>query len=731
MSQASSLLSTYLHPTIQTVEDLVYRTKSLLGSPVQDDEMTDGQWLEIVSDALENYTAWGAGAKEEYLIFCSNQYRRGCGVKLDDLIQVGCNAQFCNQTVVVSSVTSDYWECDLLDTKTAYLSVSPFVYPTDFDINDPNSVKFDGISGQKVRVYFDPKNPWNASNVCNADCVTINPVSSQYAQLTVNSNLTGLILDFLNDPILDDYTSLIPEDVTDPLSAIPILSLNDNISGLPLSYFDLSAFYPPTTYDHPPMEACVDICGGYGYIYPQCNVSNIDACAPLSSHYRISPTYNHVLTSLVLTAYTISDSSNSVEFSAISGYFDLFCDACNCSCSIQTSYNTYSSAILATEDMFTLVTEDYNFLALANSQTSSITFEVVQNVISGSDGVIWPMSSLNISDASHIILYNIPSCVNDGLIPLDLNNGIYPTITLCNTAVCTEGPMYLEKVQFVKDYRPPVEILYDSCDDCPTWANNGFTFSRSISSHVDCVRSTPEKVKVDVSFYSKNLRTEVGEVSTYYSSKYDALLNRARKVYGVFSMDNANSSGSFGGFGGDMLFNFDYALLASTFGYNMQGSRINAGMGYDLVTYHLARSFVENTKRLLRNVSYTWDEHTQYLKIQPEPPINLQADAGSDGTCCDSAIIQSSHSQCYMVGVYLEAPVQELLSAYWVKEYVLARAKQVLGTMRAKYSNVSLYGGASFDAASLLQEGNKRIEELMKELRQDNFFTVPSQFFVG
>jgi hypothetical protein len=84
-----------------------------------------------------------------------------------------------------------------------------------------------------------------------------------------------------------------------------------------------------------------------------------------------------------------------------------------------------------------------------------------------------------------------------------------------------------------------------------------------------------------------------------------------------------------------------------------------------------------------------------------------------------------------MVGVYLEAPVQELLASYWVREYVLARAKQVLGTMRAKYSNVSLYGGAGFDAASLLQEGSKRIEELMKELRQDNFYTAPASFFCG
>ncbi len=37
--------STYLTSSIQTIADLVYRTKTLLGYPIVTDEMTDAMWL--------------------------------------------------------------------------------------------------------------------------------------------------------------------------------------------------------------------------------------------------------------------------------------------------------------------------------------------------------------------------------------------------------------------------------------------------------------------------------------------------------------------------------------------------------------------------------------------------------------------------------------------------------------------------------------------------------------
>lgn len=711
MSEASSLLSTYLHPTIKTIEDLVFRTKSLIGFPVQDDELTDAQWVEIISEALENYTTWGGGAKEEYLIFCSNQYRRGCGVKLDDLVSVGCNTQYCNQTVVFSSVTSEYWNCDHIQTTTGYLSVSPFIYPSYLNINDPASVEFSGVSGQTLKITFDPKNPWDAQHVCNANCLVINPISSQAEYVITNSNLTGLALDFLNDPRLFEYVDILATDEEYDISNVPISSLSiEQISALPISYFDLSAFYPPTYFTHPPMEACVEICNGLGYIYPRCDLENISACDALSAQYKISPSYDHIITTIPITSISFTQTQDDIDWDFINNYLFEICQQFSSSCSCETI-----SAISG---------EDVTFIS-----------SVVMNIISGADNKIWPISSLDVTNATHVILNNIPICVTDGVIPLTENNGIYSTINLCNTALCTDGKMYLENIQFVYDYKPPVEVLYDNCNTCKEWVGNGFQFNYHEFNPEYCSRMTPKKVPIDVSFYNRQLVTEVGEVSSLVSSKYDNLLNRPRKVYGVFSMDNANAMGSFGGFGGDMLFNFDYALLASTFGYNLQGSRINAGMGYDLVTYHLARSFVENTKRLLRLVSYTWDERTQYLKIHPEPPLAMQADSNGEFTCCDGTpnidIANARGNQCYMVGLYLEAPIEELLSTYWVREYTLARAKQVIGTIRAKYTNGKLMDGTWFDANSLLTEATTKIEKLMDELRKENYFIAPPSLFIG
>ena len=153
--------STFLSPIINNYADLVYRCKSLLGFPIQNDELTDAQWAVIIDEALENYTTWGGGSKEEYLIFCANMYKQGCGVKLDDLISVGCNSQYCNVTTVVSAVTSLVTTYDLIDTKSAFLSVTPFSYPSFVDNTNPYSIAYSGdvhCSSHTIGVYYSPNN---------------------------------------------------------------------------------------------------------------------------------------------------------------------------------------------------------------------------------------------------------------------------------------------------------------------------------------------------------------------------------------------------------------------------------------------------------------------------------------------------------------------------------------------------------------------------------------------
>lgn len=688
--------STALNGRITSYADLVYRTKSLLGWPSTPVELTDVQWAHIIDKAVEDFTEFEGNREEEYLVFCSNLYKRGCGVKLDELLPVACNTQHCFQTIATETVTSTYLNCEDIQTTTAYLSVTPFEYPTEYNFLDPLSVAYSGTSGQNFYLYFDPTNPWNATNVCEANCVTINPVSSQYFQLSSNPNLSAHIFDFENSAVLETILSAISSEIIGyEFNAVPLSGLGVNLSAIPINYFNLSAFYPEDILFGPPVQACINIGKGSGYVYPNCDTSLISSCVALTAQYGISPTVTYILTSDIISSIDIALSS--VNFSAVSSYYTGYCEECNCNCELLSTFT---------------------------ESTSSYHFELFSPYISASTGIVWDLSARDVSDATHLRLYGVPSCTTDGSIPLNSNNGILGTFTLCNTAFSTNGPMTLDKVQFFKDNKPPVEILYDQ--NC-AWTNNGFTFSYYNSAHNECVRPTPKKVKVDVSFKNCSTVTEVGVVSTVVDGGYDDVLNRRRKVLGVFAADNAGQGGYFGG-GGDLLFNFDYALLASTFGYDLMGSRNNLGkQGYDLLTYHMAKDFVDHSKKMLRYVSYQFNARTQYLKITPEPAGTT---FGFETSCCGSGTMQMGN-QCYVLGVYIEPTVETLLSTYFIKEYVLALAMVTLGRIRSTFGGVTLYGGATLEGSQLVEKGEAKVEKLLAELRDEYRYSSPMGFYVG
>lgn len=627
--------STYLNSRIENYADLVYRVKSLLGYPNAPVEITDEQWCHIIDKAVEDFTEFEGNREEEYLVFCSNSYVRNCGVKLDDLISVGCNEQNCSITTVVEEVTSTTQTCDILGTSTAYLSTTPFAYPTQYNYLNPNALPYSGLSGQNFYLYFDPENPWDATGVCGANCVTINPLSSRWYLLSGNSNLSAITFDFVNNPILSAVLSSVSYDVEEyGFVDVPLSALGSSLSAIPIVYYPLSAFYPEDTITGPEVSACINIGMGKGYIYPNCDLTRINTCSALTAQYGISP-----------------------------------------------------------------------------SETD-----------------VWPNSSLDFSSATHVRFYGVPSCTTDGSIPLDSNDGILGTFTLCNTAFSTNGPITLNRVQFFNDNKPPSEILYDQ--NC-SWDNNGFTFSYYNSSYGECVRHTPTRIPVDVTFANCTTITEIGTVSSTVSSNFDAFINRKRKILGVFNADTSSQGGYFGG-GGDLLFNFDYALMANTFGYDLLGNRNVLGkQGYDLLTYHMARSFVEHSKKILRYVSYQFNPKTQYLKIMPEPAAATNLTNSSCSSGCNTAIMNPMSTQCYIVGVYLEPKVEHILSSYFIKEYVLALAMITLGRIRSTYGGVTLYGGATLTGDQLLQEGKEKAEKLLQELRDEMRYSAPPSFFIG
>jgi hypothetical protein len=692
--------STALNPRIETYADLVYRTKILLGWPAVPIEMTDEQWAHIIDKAVEDFTEFEGNRIEEYLVFCSNSYTRSCGVKLDDLLDVGCNPQHCYLQTLTETVTSTSLVCQEIETSTAYLSVTPFVYPTHYNYLDPFSVQFSGISGQNFHLYFDPENPWDAMNVCGANCVTINPISSQWFLLSGNPNLSATEFDFVTNPMLSSVLSAVYYDVSAyGFYNVPMSALGNSVSAIPVKYFPVSAFYPENILFGPPVSACVNIGSGRGYIYPNCNTNLISSCIPLTAQYGISPTTSYILTATVLSAVNIAASAT--NFGETSSFFSSYCSDCECSC---------------------------DFISAYNAETELYNFEISYPYVSSNVGMTWALSSRDISDATHVKLFGVPSCTTDGSIPLDRNDGILSTFTLCNTAFSTNGPMTLKKIQFFKDNKPPVEVLYEQ--NC-AWENNGFTFSYYNSSYNECVRTTPTQVPVNVTFNNCSMVTQVGTITSTLSSNYDSFIHRKRKVLGVFTAENTSQGGYFGG-GGDLLFNFDYALLANTFGYDMMGNRNTLGkQGYDLLTYHMAQSFVEQSKKMLRYVTYQFNPRTQYLKMMPEPAGVINTASSTSSGCCAGASINPMNMQCYIVGVYLEPPVEHLLSTFFIKEYVLALALITLGRIRSTFGGVVLYGGATLTGDQLLARGEERAKELLAELRDELRYSAPPLFFCG
>lgn len=693
--------STHLNSRIENYGDLVYRTKCLLGFPSAPVEITDEQWAHIIDKAVEDFTEFEGNREEEYLVFCSNSYKRNCGVKLDDLLNVGCNTQHCYNTTIYETITSTRQICDIIQTSTAYLSVSPFIYPENYNYLNPNSLPYSGLSGQNILLTFDSDNPWDASNICNSNCVTINPSGSRWYLLSSNPNLSSTKFDFVTNPLLSSVLSSVSYNVEQyGFYNVPMSALGNTVSSIPIKYFPLSAFYPLDYFAGPPVSACINVGMGRGLIYPNCNTSLISSCKSLTAQYGISPTINYILTSNLISSVTIQTSST--IFSSTSSYFHNYCGACNCQCSFVSSYNSDN--------------DSYNFTLLSPYISSNIGFN-------------WSVSSLDFSDATHVRLYGVPSCTTDGSIPLNSNDGILATFTLCNTAFSTNGPLTLKKVQFFYDYKPPVEILYDqTCN----WNNNGFTFSKYVSSYEECARATPTFIPVDVTFSKCSTVSEIGTVSSTLSSNIDNFINRKRKILGVFNADTTSQGGYFGG-GGDLLFNFDYALMANTFGYDLMGNRNTLGkQGYDLLTYHMARSFVEHSKKILRYVSYQFNPKTQYLKLMPEPASASYNDQTScSATCCNNGIMNPMSTQCYIVGVYLEPPVEQILSSYFIKEYVLAHAMVTLGRIRSTFGNVTLYGGATLTGDQLITKGEERIKELLAELRDQYRYSAPPMFFIN
>jgi hypothetical protein len=75
---------TTFNPAVTSYDTLSVRIQHQLGAPLINLEVSDEQIYSAITDSIEYFTKW-AGYTEEYLVFKSQLYKQGVGLKMDDL----------------------------------------------------------------------------------------------------------------------------------------------------------------------------------------------------------------------------------------------------------------------------------------------------------------------------------------------------------------------------------------------------------------------------------------------------------------------------------------------------------------------------------------------------------------------------------------------------------------------------------------------------------------------
>jgi hypothetical protein len=152
----------------------------------------------------------------------------------------------------------------------------------------------------------------------------------------------------------------------------------------------------------------------------------------------------------------------------------------------------------------------------------------------------------------------------------------------------------------------------------------------------------------------------------------------------------------------------DLAVAQNLFGDRLMGNG-DARNRFDLTSYHLAKSYVEHIRKMFRAVTWQFNPKTQYLKIFPEPKYGSQ--------------------RCYLLGVYLEPTLNEIINEEFVKNYSLGKALQIIGKIRGRYGAISLVGGATIDGAAAIAEGDKMVTEALADLRDSQRYDIGQQIW--
>jgi len=141
-----------------------------------------------------------------------------------------------------------------------------------------------------------------------------------------------------------------------------------------------------------------------------------------------------------------------------------------------------------------------------------------------------------------------------------------------------------------------------------------------------------------------------------------------------------------------------------------------SGTGYTLISYHIARDFVETLdKYVVSNYNWKYHKYTNQLEINPAPTTNnsyilLRTFMIEGSTVNDSWSNGDSNDFFY--------------SSDWILDYATSMCKVTLGMIRRKFANFNSIGntGISLDGDSLVSEGKEEMQQLEETLRlEENY----------
>ena len=127
------------------------------------------------------------------------------------------------------------------------------------------------------------------------------------------------------------------------------------------------------------------------------------------------------------------------------------------------------------------------------------------------------------------------------------------------------------------------------------------------------------------------------------------------------------------------------------------------------IDYEAAMQFVELSRRMVGGgMQFDYNYNTKILNLIPDP--------------------SREHVEGFIViGCNVLRPDDQMYGESWCRRYALACAKETLGRVRSKFTNVQLLGGGGIDI-SVLAEGLAEKDKLLEELKNE---FKPIGFYIG